>query len=60
MIEFGARSRKLLEVMQDLIEGTQSYAGLLARLQMAMARTLLDVGVGRLREAFDPPPATQG
>jgi hypothetical protein len=37
--------------MQDLIEGSQSYLGLIARLQIAMARTLLDVGMGRLRMA---------
>jgi len=52
MIEFGTHSRKLLEVMQDLIEGSQSYSGLFARLQRAMGRTLLDTGLGRLRKAL--------
>jgi flavin-dependent dehydrogenase len=52
MIEFGTHSRKLLEVMQDLIEGSQSYLGLFARLQMGMARTLLETGLGRVRKAL--------
>jgi flavin-dependent dehydrogenase len=54
MIEFGTHSRKLLGVMQDLIEGSQSYVGLFARLQMGMARTLLETGAGRLRKALMP------
>jgi flavin-dependent dehydrogenase len=58
MIEFGAHSLKILEVMQDLIEGSQSYPGLIARLPVGMARALLKRGVGRLREVFELPPAT--
>jgi flavin-dependent dehydrogenase len=58
MIEFGSRSRKFLEVMQDLIEGSQSYLGLVARLHVGLARTLLEMGAGRLREAFELPRAT--
>ena len=38
MIEFGAHSRKVLEVMQDLLEGSQSYPGLYARLNRAGSR----------------------
>ncbi len=53
MIQFGARSHGLLEILQDLIEGLQSYPALMARLQTGMARTLLDVGVGRLRETLN-------
>jgi flavin-dependent dehydrogenase len=53
MIEFGTHSRKFLEVMQDLIEGSQSYLGLIARLHVGLARTLLETGVGRLREVFE-------
>jgi flavin-dependent dehydrogenase len=59
MIEFGTYSQKLLGVMQDLIEGSQSYTGLLARLPMGLAHALLETGVGRLREAFAPLRATQ-
>ena len=53
MIQFGARSHGLLEIVQDLIEGSQPYPALMARLQTGMARTLLDVGVGRLRETLN-------
>ncbi len=53
MIQFGARSHGLLEILQDLIEGLQPYPALMARLQTGMARTLLDVGVGRLRETLN-------
>jgi flavin-dependent dehydrogenase len=55
MIEFGTHSRKFLEVIQDLVEGSQSYLGLIARLHVGLARTLLEMGVGRLREVFEIP-----
>ena len=57
MIEFGSHSRKFLEVVQDLLEGSQSYLGLLTRLHMGLARTLLEIGMGRLRNALEAPPA---
>lgn len=57
MIEFGSCSHKLLAVLQDLIAGSQSYAGLVARLPMGLAHALLETGWGRLRQTFDPPPA---
>jgi flavin-dependent dehydrogenase len=53
MVEFGAHSRKFLEVIQDLLEGSQSYLGLLTRLHAGLARTLLEAGVGRLREVLE-------
>jgi len=53
MIELGARSRKFLDLMQDLLEGSQSYLGLMARLHVGLARSLLETGVGRWREVFD-------
>ena len=59
MIEFGAHSRNFLEVIQDLVEGSQSYLGLIARLHVGLAHTLLEAGVGRLREAFDRPQVTE-
>ena len=59
MIELGRRSSTILDVMQDLIEGSQSYLGLFARLQVGMGRTLLESGLGRLRDAFHRPSATQ-
>jgi flavin-dependent dehydrogenase len=60
MIEFGAHSGKVLEVMQDLLEGSQSYLGLLARLYASLARALLETGVRRLRQRFQLPQATPG
>jgi len=59
MIEFGTHSRKLLEIMQDLLEGSQSYLGLFARLQAGLAYALLETGLGRLRKGFVLPQATQ-
>ena len=53
MIEFGTYSGKFLEVMQDLIEGSQSYLGLIPRLYMGLGRTLFEAGVRRLRAAFE-------
>jgi flavin-dependent dehydrogenase len=58
MIEFGTRSHKLLDVMQDLIAGSRTYSGLIARLPAGLAHALLETGWGRLRDVFDPPPAT--
>ena len=52
MIEFGTRSSKLLGVVQDLVDGSQSYLGLFARLQLALGRTLLKSGMGRMRKAL--------
>lgn len=49
MIEFGAYSGKIREVLQDLLEGSQPYSGLMARLQAGPARALVETGVGRLR-----------
>jgi hypothetical protein len=49
MIAFGAQSNKFLEVIQGLVEGSQSYLGLMARLQVELARMLVGIGVGRLR-----------
>jgi flavin-dependent dehydrogenase len=48
MIEFGTHSRKFLEVVQDLVEGSQSYLGLIVRLHVGLARALVETGVGKL------------
>ena len=55
LVEFGARSQKFREVLQDLVEGTKSYPGLPARLYLGLTRTLLEVGAGLLREACHEP-----
>jgi len=56
MIEFGAQSSKFVEVIQDLVEGSQSYLGLMARLYVEMARALLATGAGRLCRSYKLPP----
>jgi flavin-dependent dehydrogenase len=52
MVEFGARSARLLEVIQQLLEGSQSYLGLVAKLYWGLAVALWDVGIDRLRQMF--------
>jgi hypothetical protein len=39
--------------MQDLIEGAHSYPGLMTRLQVGLARALVETGLGRLGEVFE-------
>lgn len=58
MVEFGARSEHLLEVVEDLVEGSQSYRGLTGRLCQGMAHMLLDTGRGLWRERFERPDVT--
>ena len=60
MIEIGRHSRRVLEVTQDLVEGSQSYLGLIARLHMSLIGALLESSVGRLRARFQLHHATQG
>ena len=43
MVEFGARSQRFLEVIQDMIEGSQSYLGLAAKLHLGLAAALWDM-----------------
>ena len=50
MVEFGARSPKFLEVIQDMLEGPQSYLKLAAKLRFGLAAALWDFGP--LREIF--------
>jgi len=52
MVEFGARSARFLEVVQDLVEGSQSYLGLTFRLYLGLARALLETGPTFLRESL--------
>jgi flavin-dependent dehydrogenase len=44
MVEFGARSQRFLEVVRDLIEGSQSYLGLAAKLNFGLAAALWNTG----------------
>jgi flavin-dependent dehydrogenase len=51
LVEFAARSRKFREVLQGLIEGSQSYLGLPAKLYLGLTRTLFEVAADVLRGA---------
>jgi flavin-dependent dehydrogenase len=53
MVQFGRRSQKTLGLLQDLVDGTQSYPGLVLRLRKVLAHGLVEAGVRRLRGAFD-------
>jgi len=54
MVEFGARSSRFLEVVQDMLEGSQSYLRLAAKLHLGLVAALWDVartpGFGVRRE----------
>ena len=52
MVEFGARSHRLLEVIQDMVEGSESYLRLAAKLYVGLAMSLWDTGA--LRRIFTP------
>jgi flavin-dependent dehydrogenase len=52
LVEFGARSTRFLGVIQDMLEGSQSYLGLAAKLHFGLAAALWDIGVDRLRRMF--------
>jgi flavin-dependent dehydrogenase len=49
LVEFGARSPRFLEVIQDMLEGSQSYLGMAAKLYLGLATALWDMGIGPLR-----------
>lgn len=55
VIEFGTHSRKFLAAMQDFIEGSQSYLGIISRLPVNLAHALLETGLGHLRARFEQP-----
>jgi flavin-dependent dehydrogenase len=50
LVEFGARSRRFLEVIQDMLEGSQSYLGLAAKLHLGLGAALWDIGMDPLRQ----------
>ncbi len=43
MVQFAARSKTFMDLFQNLIEGTQAYRGLPARLLRSLPRSLLEV-----------------
>jgi flavin-dependent dehydrogenase len=50
LVEFGARSQRFLGVIQDMLEGSQSYLGLAAKLYLGLAVALWDMGISPLRK----------
>ncbi len=52
LVEFSACSRTFMELLQDLLEGSQSYSGLAARLHRTLAASLVEMAAGSLRSAL--------
>jgi len=55
-VEFGARSPRFLEVVQDMLEGSQSYLKLAARLHFGLAASLWDLRKAPWSAAAKLPP----
>ena len=53
LIEFAARSRTFMDMLQDVIEGSQSYSGLGTRLYRSLAISLAEITVGALRGVLE-------
>ena len=53
MVELGAHSQRILNVIQDMIEGSQSYLRLAAKLHMGLAAALWDAGPLRRMFRFE-------
>jgi hypothetical protein len=51
MVEFGSRSRKFLDVIQDMVEGSESYLRLAGKFYVGLAAALWDIGPLRQRFA---------
>jgi flavin-dependent dehydrogenase len=47
MVELGARSRRFLEVIQDMLEGSHSYLRLAAEFHLGLATALWNIGLLR-------------
>jgi flavin-dependent dehydrogenase len=60
IVQFGARSRKFLEVIQDMLEGFPSYLGLAAKLYLGLPITLWDIGIDPLRRMLRAVPDRPG
>jgi flavin-dependent dehydrogenase len=58
MIEFAQYSRKMVEVMQELIEGSRSYPGLIVRLPVGLVHTFAARAAGGMRQALELARAT--
>lgn len=49
MVEFCGRSGVVMDLLQDLTEGTQSYATLLTRLYGGLAASLFEIAANSVR-----------
>ena len=56
MVEFGARSSRFLRIVQDIIEGSQSYLGLAAKFHLGLAAALWDARKAPWSAAAKLPP----
>lgn len=52
LVEFATRSPCFMQLVQDLIEGSQSYSGLAARLYRTFGRSLAEIAAGAFRAAI--------
>ena len=57
LVELGARSQKLRQVVEDLVEGSQTYVGLALRLHLNLIGTLVEAAAGSLRGLLHRPQA---
>jgi flavin-dependent dehydrogenase len=60
IVEFGARSQRFLEVIQDMVEGSRSYLGLAARVHLGLVGALWGIGLEPLRQALHVAPDGTG
>lgn len=51
MVEFAARSKTFMDLLQDLVAGEQSYPGLAARLYQGLVTSLVEIAAGLLKRA---------
>lgn len=54
-IDFAQRSETFMGLLQDLIEGSQTYQGLIVRLHRQLGGSLVEIVRGSLRAAFSKP-----
>ena len=53
MVEFGQHSRRFLDVIQAVFEGSQSYLGLATKIYVGLGAALWDIGTDALRQMLD-------
>jgi flavin-dependent dehydrogenase len=54
LVEFAASSRRCERLLQDLVDGSQPYTGLLRRAGATLASGLVEMGFASLRRHFPP------